>query len=257
MYVVKPSLKKSLITSLFIFTTLHTTSQIVNIETARLHSDTTGLLGDLGAAFSFTKNTATVLQADIDAHLQYKTKKDIYLLLGSYGILKSGGTSLIDNSFFHLRYNRKLIAWLRWELFTQFQNNGIAKIKTRYLFGTGPRFKILSHKNLKLYVGSLIMYEVEKEEIDPPVINKEIRNSSYVSFSFTPSALLEIVTTTFYQPLIKNLTDYRILNQTSFKVKGGNHFSLSLQGYFSFDSKPVIGIPNENYNLSTRLGYDF
>ena len=254
---VPASLKQSLMTAVFILIYANTSAQIVNIETARFHSDSTGFMGEAGVALSFIKNTQTVLQTDIDAHIHYKTKKDVYLLLGSYGALKSGGTSLIDNSFLHLRYSRKLNTWLRWELFTQYQSNDITKIKTRFLAGTGPRFKIASRKYLKLYAGSLIMYEVEKQEIDPPVTNKDMRSSSYITFTLIPSVHFEIVSTTFYQPLIKKLSDSRILNQSSFKVKGNNHFSMSLQWNYSFDSSPVIGIPNDNYSLSTRIGYEF
>ena len=257
MYEVKTSLQKCLITFLLIVTFSDAYTQFVNIETARFHSDSTGLMGEAGVALSLTKNTQTVLQTEVDTHIQYKTKKNVFLLLGSYGYLKSGDRSLIDNTFFHLRYNRKLNKWFRWEFFTQFQNNEITKIKNRFLFGSGPRFKIVYKKNLKLYAGSLIIYEVENEETDPPITNKDFRNSSYVTFTLIPSVHFEVVSTTFYQPIINKLSDYRILNQTSFKVKGTTHFSMSLQLNYSFDKSPVIGIPNDYYSLSTRFGYDF
>ena len=138
-------------------------AQIVNTEKARMQSDTTGWMGNAGASLSLVKNTQQVFTADANAHLQYKSKKSLYLILASYGFLKGGNNKLIDNTFIHLRYNYKLNKTIRWEVFTQLQNNVVTKIKSRYLLGTGPRFKILSTKIIRLYAASLIMYEHETE----------------------------------------------------------------------------------------------
>ena len=94
-------------------------AQIVNIESKRMQSDTTGWMGNLGAAFSFTKNVQEVITAGLHAHLQFKTERDLYLFLSNYNLLKGAEQELVNNVFYHLRYNRKLNAWLRWEVFTQ------------------------------------------------------------------------------------------------------------------------------------------
>ena len=96
-------------------------AQIVNIERARMQSDTTGWMGNAGASLALTRNVQQVFTTDLDVHLQYKSKKSLYLLLGNYGFLKAAGTKLIDNTFFHLRYNYKINRTLRWEAFTQLQ----------------------------------------------------------------------------------------------------------------------------------------
>ena len=105
-------------------------AQIVNIESARMQSDTTGWMGNAGSGFSLTKNVHQVFSAEVDAHLQYKSKKSLYLLLGNYGFLKSAGTSLIDNTFLHFSYNYKVNNVLRWEAFTQVQQNVISNINS-------------------------------------------------------------------------------------------------------------------------------
>ncbi|HMD00066.1 MAG TPA: hypothetical protein VKH37_07925, partial [Ferruginibacter sp.] len=98
-------------------------AQIVNIETARMQSDTTGWMGSAGAGFSLTKNTQQIFSVGVDAHLQYKSKKSLYLLLGSYDFLKAADTRFVDNTFLHLRYNYKLDSLVRLEVFTQIQKN--------------------------------------------------------------------------------------------------------------------------------------
>ena len=68
--------------------------QIVNVESSRMQSDTTGWMGSVGAAASFTKNTENIFQANLEVHVQYKTKNDqgLWLILGDLGFLKIGDT---------------------------------------------------------------------------------------------------------------------------------------------------------------------
>ncbi len=249
-------LKLCILFCLFILP-LASQAQIVNIEKARMQSDTTGWMGSAGASMSLTKNTQQVFSSELDTHLQYKSKKSLYLILGSYGFLKGANNKLIDHAFLHFRYNYKMNKTIRWEIFTQLQNNLITLIKSRFLLGTGPRFKIFSNKTFRLYAGALVMYEQEQESGSLPQLHKDLRNSNYVSFSFTPNKMLEIVSTSFFQPLLKEWNDYRILNQISVKAKAGKHLGLKLNWNYLNDAFPAKGIPSVNYSLSTGMEYDF
>lgn len=243
----------------FLFCSQSGNGQIVNIERARMQSDTTGWMGGAGAAVTLTQNTQKIFLADLEAHLQYKTSNDkgLWLILGNYGFLKAGGSKLISNGFMHLRYNRKVNEWLRWEIFGQFQNNSITQIDSRILFGTGPRFKLVKNKLLRLYAASLIMFENEKERTNPVVEHNDIRSSSYVSLTWTPRDNLEFISTTFFQPLLKKLSDYRLLNQASLKVRATKHFSLSLKWNYLHDRFPAGTAPRTNYTFGAGVDFDF
>lgn len=234
-------------------------AQIVNIENARMQSDTTGWMGGAGAAVNLTQNTTKIFGADVAAHLQYKTSNDkgLWLILGNYGFLKAGDSKFISNGFVHLRYNRKINEWLRWEAFGQFQNNIITQIDSRILVGTGPRFKIIKTKAFRLYAATLFMYENEKERTAPTVKHSDLRSSSYVSFTYTPKDNIELVSTTFYQPLFKQLSDYRLLNQAVLKVKATKHFSLSVKWNYLFDKVPAGTAPKTTYNFGTGIDFEF
>jgi Protein of unknown function, DUF481 len=232
-------------------------AQIVNIETKRMQSDTTGWLGDINVNFSASQNQDLVLSADLDAEIQYKNAKNLYLLLGSYGFLKGADENLINSSFLHLRYNRKLGEVLRWELFTQWQDNKVTKIDTRYLVGTGPRFKVVSNKSFHLYLATLLMYEYEKEISKPVRYHRNIRNSSYVSVTWLPVPVIELTSTTFYQPLLKKLDDFRLLNQLALNIEATRKISFGITWSYLFDNKPVAGVPKTNYALTTGLKFNF
>ena len=122
-----------------------------------------------------------VFAVNATAHVQFKDTKNLYLLLGSYG-------------FLHFRYNYKLGPVLRWEAFTQMQQNAITKIQSRFLLGTSPRFKIAGTKKFHLYAASLAMYEIEKETGKTGHIN-EWRSSSYVTLTFLPNDRTELTNT--------------------------------------------------------------
>lgn len=232
-------------------------SQIVNIESARMQSDTIGWMGNAGASFAFTKNEQNIVQANANAHIQYKTKKDLWLILADYGLLKGGSEKLISSSFAHLRYNHRINQWLKWEVFTQIQRNYVTLIDVRYLAGMGPRFKIFGTKHFKLYTACLFMYEHEKERSTPSVIHNNLRNSSYVSFNIIPAPNIEIISTTFYQPLLKQLSDSRIFNQSAFKVKTGKHVGFAFLWNYLHDRFPAGDAPKTTYDFSMGVNYEF
>ncbi len=233
-------------------------AQIVNAESSRMQSDTVGWLGSFGAAFSMNKTQKNIFSAAAEAAMQYKTRnnRDIWLIVGNFNLLKANEERLLTDGQLHVRYNRKLNKWLRWEVFGQLQNNVITKVNARFLSGTGPRIKLTESHVFKLYVASLVMYENEKEKTTPVLIHNDLRSSSYLSFTWRPQQNLNLVSTTYYQPLFKNMSDYRILNQLVLKVKASAHFSLSVKWNYLWDSYPAGDAVSTVYSFATGFTYD-
>jgi len=232
-------------------------AQIVNIETQRYQTDTTGWAGNFGTSFSLQKNTVEVVGVDVNAHVQYKTKKSLYLFLADYNFLKASGQTFADNLFGHFRYNYKVNKWLRWEAFTQIQKNNVTGIDLRFLLGTGPRFKLVGKKKLALYTATAAMYEYEKEQTTPPIYLHNIRSTSYISCTYKPSDKAEFISTIFYQPLYSNFNDYRILNETSIDISVAKHFSFVTTWSYLYDSRPVPLTPKLNYSISNGIQFKF
>ena len=236
--------------------TLHGKAQIINIERARMQSDSTGWLGNAGTTFSLTKNTRQLFSADADIQFQYRNDKNLYLLAGQYNMLKASGSNLINNGLIHLRYNYRFNRTVRWEAFSQWQRNTIMQIEYRFLVGSGPRFKLMGREKARIYAGCLFMYEWEKEMNATHRLHSDLRNSSYLSFTVLPSSTIEIVSTTYFQPLINNWSDNRLMNQFLFRLQAGKHWAVRLNWTYMYDSNPVPGTPAENYNLSTGFDID-
>lgn len=242
---------------LSIFITTGSQAQLLNVESLRIRTDTTGWFGEVGLSGAYIKSESTVMQADARGLVEYKGKKSLILLLGNYNILTGDGEDLIDDYMLHLRYNYKITKWLRWELFGQYQQNEILSINQRILIGTGPRFKLADFKRARLYLGTLIMREFERESNPEHTMHDDYRFSTYLSFNVIPAENIEIVSTTYYQPQTSYFQDYRLLTQNSLNVKAGKHFIFSMNFVYAYDSRPAIDILNRTSKFSTGLGYKF
>lgn len=234
-----------------------TYAQVVNVESQRIETDTIGWAGSLLGEFTLAKDVEQVFSANLGAHVQFKTPKNLYFLLGDYAFLKGSDKKYIDNTFFHFRYNHTFTPTLRLEAFTQLQNNKITKIDTRFLAGFGPRIKMKTPEKWKMYLGILGMYEYEKELTEQQGIHKDFRNSTYFSFSFKPNKIITLSSTTFYQPLIRDFGDFRILNQEDMSLAITQQLSVVLAWNYVFDSDPVIGVPESNFTFKTGFKYLF
>lgn len=222
-----------------------------------MQSDTVGWSGSLGADFGMSKNTTKIFALGLGSHLQYKTSNDLglWLILGNLNLLKVGSDRFVSDGLAHIRYNRKVNEWLRWEFFGQYQNNVITQIDSRMLFGTGPRFKLIKVPTFRMYAATLFMYEMERERTTPEIKHSDVRNSSYISFSWYPRENMDIVSTTYFQPLVTNFSDYRILNQISFTVEATPHFGLTVSWNYLHDRFPAGTAPKTTYNFGTGITY--
>ncbi|MEX0996644.1 MAG: DUF481 domain-containing protein [Flavobacteriaceae bacterium] len=240
-----------------LFFPILTFSQIINVESLRKVTDTSGWTGNTSLSFSLTKNTNTIISLKNNIHVQYKMNRHLALFVNNLGFERSGEQSFVNNGSQHLRYNYKLLDNVTWEAFVQSQYNSIAKIKFRGLAGTGPRFKLLGLDKYRLYLGTLVMYEHEELNEEILIINRDWRASSYLSLSFFPTDTISFVSTTYYQPVFNEFQDYRIASENSFILGIFEKLSLKVTYTLTFDATPATEVPDTFYNLSTGLMYAF
>jgi Protein of unknown function, DUF481 len=234
-------------------------AQLVNIESRRIHNDSVQRTGEFNFNFSYrdiNKKTFSVLSSNLMLQLKSKDLNSYWLFLAAADISKAGNSNFENSHFLHLRHNQKLGKRLRWETFAQFQRNLPIGIRWRYLVGTGPRFKLLNSHFLHLYAGLLYMYEYEGavNNID----FKGSRNSSYASFTIhIPAIKMEMTSTTYYQPLLKNFNDYRILSENRLLFNITKKFKVQTSFRYYFDSRPPAGINGYTIALEQGFGVSF
>jgi hypothetical protein len=231
-------------------------AQIYNVEQRRLVTDTTGWDGRLSLAVSAAKFTKSVFTVNASSHLQYKTEKDLYLLLLNYDIINADGENFDNRTYAHFRYNRKINELVRWEYFFQIQSNALIKVEQRILNGTGPRLKLSEYEKAKFYFGLAYMFEYEVLD-EPRIINRDHRLSSYFTFTLLPENDISMVNTTYIQPLIDDFNDFRVANDTNLQFAITKKLRFTTVVTFLYDAVPPVGIPGLNYQIRNGLTYRF
>jgi hypothetical protein len=119
-------------------------SQIINVESKRIATDTTDFSSTVGmSASKFTRSYEAV---KLTSKVQWKTTKNIYLLVGYFQIVSAGGESFNNSRFEHFRFNRKFSSKASLELFSQVRYNSVTKITVRYLSAARLRFKLSTYE---------------------------------------------------------------------------------------------------------------
>ena len=232
-------------------------TQVINIEDQRIKTDTTGWAGSGEASVYLNKNNDFVLSFLTNLHIQYKTKKSLFLLLTDVASVSVNEQEhFVNSGFQHFRYNYKITDRFVWEAFVQGQYNEPLAIEWRLLSGTGPRYKVIGTDKFRLYLAALYMYEREKNT-GVEFIQNNNRLSSYVSFTITPKENYSIVSTTYYQPKFDNFSDRRV--STSIDIKSYLTKKLYLKMNYNMldDSVPADGVVQTIYELTAGLGLKF
>lgn len=231
-------------------------AQILNIEQERIKTDTAGWAGSAKISFHYTKTDDELWTGGAYAHVQYKTKRNLYLSLTEYNLNKCSGSDFVNSGAQHFRYNYKFNDWFIGELFTQFQFNKVLKVKFRWLLGAGPSVRIVNTKPFVMNVAAAYMYEYE-ELYGSDIITRNHRISSYVAFTLKMSENLSLINTSYFQPKINKFSDFRILSQSDLKINISKHFSFLLSYLYTYDTFPAIGITKNTYYFGNSFTYEF
>jgi len=250
-------MKRLIILIISIFAFSFSFAQIINVESLRRISDTSKWSGAANLDIGLIKNTQSIFKITNKIRLQYNTDKNLYLFINDLKLEQIEDNSFVNKGIQHLRYNRKLAERLKFEIFAQSQYDAVSDIKFRGLLGAGPRYKLSKSKDYRFYLGTLFMFEHEESSDETIPILRDFRGSAYVSCSLYPLTNISIVSTTYYQPLLKQFSDYRISNETSLGIKILENLLFKISFTYNYDANPVIGIPNTQYELTNGIVYSF
>lgn len=231
-------------------------SQVLDIESKRIVTDTNGFAGSVNTSLSLVKYRDMLLNIGGKVHMQYKYNRHFFLVYNDLAFIKSGEESFQNYGLFHLLYNVKINKWLRWEAFGQLSYNELIKLRLRANAGTGPRFKISPLEKFRVYGGVAYMFEYE-EIRDDTTINRDHRLNAYISFTIDPKKVFKMISTTYYQPNILYWTDYRISGNVVMLFHITKKLDIKLEYIYSYDSRPMPDIPDFFYTISNGIMYKF
>ena len=239
---------------ILIFLYANSKTQVVNIEQARIRTDTTGWSGLIETSFQAMQYDQLLLNIGIKGTAQWKGQRDIFLLLGDIGYAASIKEKFNNAGLMHLRYNHKLTSLLRMEVFTQAQYNQLLDLEIRVLIGSGPRFVVLRTSRSRIYAGTILMAEGEQiRGIDK--INNTARWSQYLSFNFSGKTWA-YSGTIYFQPKFTNYSDFRISGQHSISTDLGGRLHLKVELSHFADTDPPVGVVRSTMSSLLGIGID-
>lgn len=235
-------------------------AQVVNIEEQRITgtSDTVQWYGHVRGSTSFVKVREQSFQLQSQVKVQYKNDPHLVLLLLNAGFLRAGGNDIARQAFAHLRYNYKLSPIWSWEAFSQIQNSPVQLLQQRHLVGTGLRLRALKSKNgrQRIYLGAAWLWEENFFSGDSPS-NSWHRSSNYLSSTFRAGKHAALIQTTYWQPVIGNISNYRLSSEWVLKVDLSKHLSFTVEFDYSVDQNLPQEAPKEFITWRNGLAFQF
>jgi len=215
-----------------------------------------GLKGEisLGAKYSSGNSDHRSLSSSIKG--EYSRKDWLLYLISSYTYGESKGTKDTSDGMTHLRYIHKITdTAYDYETFYQVEFNAFQDLKTRKLVGANIRKKVDIYFD-KLYFGLGLFYSyVEPESTNVNPIYRRTKANSYVSFLKKIDEHYSINYLGYYQPNVKDTSDYTLLQILQFNTSLSKNLNLSLDMIHSYNSRPYLGIKKSDIRSTLNLKY--
>ncbi len=242
--------------TLILLSTFAARAQIVNVlPAAARDADGVSASGQVGVDW---RTGATDLQLlSGGARLAYRRGRHTAILIAEGETGERAGERFASHQFQHLRYRGRLAPWLHAEAFAQRETNEFRRLALRGLLGMGLRAERRLEDAGLLALGVAYMPERERlrdgPEPDAGAKSSFQRLSSYASLQWTPSKGVTLSHTSFVQPRLNALEDWRALSETSVTAPVSARVSLRLSLTVTHDSTPPAGINKTDTRTRTAV----
>lgn len=230
---------------------------ILNVE--RLQPvDVRGAHLDLDLGASLSGGNTEVIDVSAVTVLGYLGGSHWIRLLGGIDFLSEESSDLVNNRFAHIRYNYILSPRLRTFHFAQIQANRNLLLSRRVLYGSGLRVRAIARPRVRLDLGTGVMYE--DEHLDPRRLpadddpNTEVfRAANLAVLGWTPGPRVTLTSTTYFQPDLGELDDFRVLSDLNLSVPLASALDLELSLRWRHDSRPPADLESDDLKLTSGL----
>jgi len=220
--------------------------------------DKPGFSGLLKGSFDTKRGNTDSDNYTGGARLAYDNNQS-YVMWGefSFTYAEASGVKNANSTFTHLRYIHTLYSHWDWEAFIQSQGNEFTMINERLLGGGGIRLHLDKGSYGELFFGLGGFYEYIDYSTVVDSRENNLRANFYIAYKkvFTKDSKLSYIG--YYQPKVGDGNDYNILNTLELTVLIYKKLSLSFSINYNKDSKPAIGVKEEDFSQHTGFIYKF
>ena len=179
------------------------------------------------------------------------------LLKASLDRATTFGETSTDRAFVHLRHRLEFAdSWATFG-FAQLEHNGFRSLQVRDLFGLGIERRLWRTERTAGAVASALMSEHEVLLISVDPLPPRIRSSNYFLLAVDLGQGVTLGSTTFFQPQIADLSDWRLLEDLTLNVSLGQRLSWSVSCKMEMDSRPPEDVNPWDVVVKTGLGWSY
>lgn len=235
---------------------------IVNLEDLHLSEPKKGLSGNTSLGISGAEGNSEYIDAEWKAKIQSTHESATRYALLQYAYGESFKEENRNSAFIHLRNIQNISVRQSWEIFAQAEQNKFARLKLRALVGGGLRWDVGSDKNIRetfLGAGGFYSHESINAELNASDAGKEnlIRGNFYLVYKKKINSDTLLFSTTYYQPSVSDIKDFRLLEVAGLKVALQGSLSIVLNLELSHDNRPPQFVDKTDLNYKTELVYQF
>jgi putative salt-induced outer membrane protein YdiY len=245
--------------SLLLSTSIYSQT-IINAE--KLNSAKDSLAFSLELSYSGSRGNSVTDKIEFEPSFALVRKKNDFKLFGGYTDLSTGDKSHLNNGFVHIRHNYKLTTRLKTFTFYQIQFNEVLLLRKREVMGSGLRYALIKKDSISFDIGLGAMHESEflysKLLLLDEVLNTfMIRGAAVSGFEWIINKTFKLNNILYYQPYLKKIEDFRLLNDLSFTANITHHLNVTASLTFRYDSKPPSALTNFDSVMDLGIGYRF
>jgi len=233
----------------------------VNTERFRGQVDKEGSRGSVELHFSNRTGNSDLQSGGAAINLGWRNDPNRIFFVGRVDVGTTRASTTINRGFTHLRGDRQLSPRWDWELFVQREYDRFARLDSRTLLGTGPRWTVISNKTVTAHLGVAYMAEWEKINVasgaDDDASGRFHRVSSHLSLSVKAGQWVTLSNVIYVQPRWGERRDTRVLDELSARFSMGGPLSLKITLVVRRDGAPPTGVKPLDTHLSNRLVWDF
>jgi hypothetical protein len=190
----------------------------VNVEPLRAQLKERGQAFNVRVSVAGQQGNTNGVQLSSGAFYGVSGERNLFYVQvsGDYG--HTNRATQVAKAFAHARYNRRIYSWLLGEVFAQWESDRFRRVRSRELFGTGPRFEIAHTDDFDVVYGASYMLEVTRRS---DFIEPAKRHSTYQRFNNFGTLLYRVhgqvtlAETFYYQPRFVDPRDYWLLSVSS------------------------------------------
>jgi hypothetical protein len=250
-----------ILTVYFSSTILH--SQVLNIDREGSENESNKKwMYSTNLSLSSDKNKLNLL--DISSNIEIENLlKNNYMFIGllNYNLTVNGSEVIQNEGYAQIRFRDNDKRNISNETYLQYQWNGTLGMEYRKLLGSNIRIKIFEKKDLDLYTGTGVFYEMEQwnysgvKDIDsslfPNFIGRNIfRLNHYWKGAFKINDNIDISGVSYFQlPIDSNFTNLRCFFDLNTNVKMTKNSSFVIHYDGTYDNYRVVPISKFYYSL--------